>query len=95
MPLTQGTYRLRYDVTFLSREWDGECVVYNTASGETILLDTLAARILLLFDSGSLHHDVLLNRIAGEFEHPEEARNYLSATLEHFLAMDLLAKAGE
>ncbi len=38
-------WRLVADVEFLSREWDGEFVLYHPGSGDTHLLDGVAAHI--------------------------------------------------
>ncbi|MFQ5488776.1 MAG: HPr-rel-A system PqqD family peptide chaperone [Gammaproteobacteria bacterium] len=42
---TDTRWRLVADVEFLTREWDGEFVLYHQGSGDTHLLEGVAAHI--------------------------------------------------
>lgn len=64
--------------------WDNEFVVYNSGSGDTHLLDVLAAEVLKILDRGPANLLELVQKVAASLE--IEVDRDLSAYLETRLA---------
>ena len=50
------------------RSWNDECVVYNTLSGDTHILETRAAEILFALQQGPLDMLSLAQLLAGKWQ---------------------------
>ncbi len=72
------------DDCLIWREWDDEHVVYHRASGETHLLNAVAAATLRALERSSLTLDELCERIASEFR--ADAPEAYGASLANLLA---------
>ena len=88
--------RVRYrvdDETLIWRSWnDDEFVVYHRPSGETHLLNPIAAATLRRLEQVPSSLDELCERIASEFEtaEPAEYRSSLADLLDHFDGLGLI-----
>lgn len=60
-------WRRPAEVTFLWQYWEDEAVVYNCASGETHLLDALAAAVLKEVETRPQSSADLAAHLAGQF----------------------------
>jgi PqqD family protein of HPr-rel-A system len=77
------------------RPFDGEWVVFDTASGDTHKLDAIAAAILMCLESGQQDSDQLEQVIAAELSLPvgAELRQRIDELLEQFGALGLIEPA--
>ena len=77
------------------REWDDEHVIYHRASGETHLLNAVAAATLRALERSALTLDELCERIAAEFhaDTPEAYRASLASLLTYFDDLGLIRTA--
>lgn len=73
---------------------DDAWVVYNQASGQTVLLDFLSAALLTALESGALDFDRLLARVAADYDLAESGAlaPLLDDRLNQFLAMSWVEK---
>lgn len=67
------------------RTWDDEFVVYNTGSGDTHLLDPVAAHVLQVLEREPLSLTLLTGRVAASFELEQDIQ--LSSYLERLLSL--------
>lgn len=72
-------WKLASDSALLSRDWDGEYVVYNPANGDTCLLGEAAMQLLtrLRQQSSDL---ASLTRVVAEFRHADEGNDVVTLT---------------
>ena len=88
--------RLIPDVTLHWREWDGEYVVFDEASGRTHQLDALTACVLLCVEEGVSDPEALIGRVAehADLDH-ESVTQALPAILEQLAKAALIETIGE
>lgn len=69
-------------------------VIYNTASGDTHLVNALAAQVISLLGSTAASTDALLDRIAGRYPAPldPELPQVLESTLADLHRLDLITE---
>ena len=83
--------RLRDDVVL--REVEGDYVVYEPVTDQTVLLNLSAAAVLELCDGSRTHEDIA-REIAGTFSLPiEEARESIRGALEELAGAQLFERA--
>ena len=72
-------------VELLWRSWDDEMIVYNTASGQSHLLDALSGAILKEIERGPSTIEQLADRLAKEFSvEPHALLERLDEICTHF-----------
>jgi PqqD family protein of HPr-rel-A system len=82
-------HRLRPGVCLTWREWPPHVLVFDSASGNTHLLDEPSAAVLRAIESGPVTTPALLDLLAVE-PNDTTARDWLHALLDRFKALDLL-----
>lgn len=77
---------------FRVREWEEESFLFNPASGDTHLLNSLSMEILSLLQQNSLNADALLNRLSDAFASIDSSlnRDHLIEYLRQFEDMGLI-----
>ena len=94
-PVAEAVYEVPIDVGLLWKSWDDgtECVVFHSGSGQTHLLDELAAWVVKLLQNQSLSAATISERIGTEFG-PEletsEIEQYVSALLPRLCQLGLV-----
>lgn len=74
--------------------WDDEFVVYNTGSGDTHLLDTLAAEVLQSLEIESADLPELIDRVAASLRIEPDSKfsDYLEQLLYDFHKLGLIQR---
>lgn len=83
------TYALRPGVSLSWREWPPHVLVFDSASGNTHLLDQPSAAVLRAIESGPATTSALLDVLAVE-PRDTAAQDWLSALLIRLRALDLI-----
>ncbi len=92
------TYQIAHNSTLLLHHWETESVVYNTASGDTHLIDNRAALALQQIAENPISFASLKSKLLGhQFigNHADtdiDLDAWLQHTLAQFLAIDLIEK---
>jgi PqqD family protein of HPr-rel-A system len=88
-------WRVDEDCTLLWRCWDDEYVVYNTASGDTHLLNRVAAETLLLLEQSPSDAQDLTVQVARKLalQPSEELGQQLEQLLTQFEELGLVGKS--
>ena len=68
LPAAETVWRLPVGAELLWQTWDDEVIVFNTASGQTHLLDALSAAALREIEDQPGSVDRLADRVAERFE---------------------------
>jgi len=86
-------YALTSPSGLLWREWDGEAVVYNEASGSTHRLPGAAADVLRTLEARPLAADALVAELAGLLpERREDVGQWVLALLERLEQVGLVER---
>lgn len=83
-------YSLQPSSSYLKRNWEDECVVYTIDSGETHLLNAIAARILATLERESAAFAALLGEVQEQMGGPENTQAVTSLRE----VLDSLSKLG-
>jgi PqqD family protein of HPr-rel-A system len=77
------------------RSWDHEHIVYNSASGDTHLLDPITAQALQILQGEPMELSTLVSRVADilDIELDNELLVYLEATLSELRKLELVGNA--
>jgi PqqD family protein of HPr-rel-A system len=86
------TWSIVAGATLHWKVWDDDCVVFNTASGETHLLDPIPALLLRQIDAGCGNSEELFSRTATLLERnmTAELRSSLEAMLQQLDDLGLI-----
>jgi PqqD family protein of HPr-rel-A system len=89
---TQHSIKVPDNAHFLFKYWDGECVVYNNLSGETHLIEENSALLLSLINESPKSYTALLDTLTSNDgdTSQQDINNYLTETLAHFQALNLI-----
>ncbi|MEZ5529310.1 MAG: HPr-rel-A system PqqD family peptide chaperone [Porticoccaceae bacterium] len=91
------TFFIPQETEFLCHRWGDESIVYVTASGETHLLETAAADILLEIAAAPANFQQLKASLSAQYQEIPEAEitEYLTNTLQQFQSIELVDTAKE
>jgi PqqD family protein of HPr-rel-A system len=84
LTLERSGWRIVPNATLHWQTWDDDCIVFNSASGQTHLLDPLPALLLRQVDEGCSDRELLLNGTAKllDVELTAEIRGLLDQALK-------------
>jgi PqqD family protein of HPr-rel-A system len=88
----EPAWKVGGEVQLLWRQWDGEYIVFNPASGDTHLLNTLAGQTLQCLERAPCTLATLTESVASELELDanEELRQQLAKLLVQFETLSLI-----
>jgi PqqD family protein of HPr-rel-A system len=92
--LSKMTWQLSQGCQFQWRSWSDEHVVYNEASGDTHLLDTITASALRNLQEQPASFIELKERLASSLslDNTEELSAYLNEVLSNLRRLDLIER---
>jgi PqqD family protein of HPr-rel-A system len=82
--LARSGWRIVPNATLYWQTWDDDCIVFNSASGQTHLLDPVPTLLLRQIDEGCSDREILLNGTAKllDIEVTAEVRGLLDQALK-------------
>ena len=93
-PVAAAKWRLVPGFPLYRHSWDDEFVVYNTGSGDTHLLDPVAAKALQILEDGPVVLSELTGGVAASLEIEGDHRllAYLERLLSDFRRLGLIER---
>ena len=90
-------WRIATDFTIVTRHWDDECLVFHTGSGNTHLLNTVAAAMLEQLRAGPATLERLCELLADSLGYhlDEEFQAYLRQTSAELHRLELIEAVPE